>query len=127
MKFLLLIFLLFNFQGYGQVEKSIDSFATLEKGKRDTTFHQNLNDRRRLVMPKITDDFTTNGKIVLRVCVDKNGKVLDANLVREHSIDYTEELIRIARKNAFKYRFSTSDLEKQRGTITYKFKLKNEN
>lgn len=106
------------FYGYGQLEK-VD---TIEK---DAILDDDIMDRT-MNAPKITEDFSTAGKIVLRVCIDNNGDVLKANLIREWSIDYTEELIRIARKNAVKYKFSKSDLLEQCGTMTYKFKLKDE-
>jgi len=119
MKYLLFLFLMIPFSGYSQLERvdTIEETTILE----DDIMGRTMN------APKITEDFFSAGTIFLRVCVDNNGDVLKADLIREWSTDYTEELIRIARENAFKYKFSKSDLLEQCGTMTYKFKLKDEN
>lgn len=120
------LFLLFMaYSGWAQ------SIAEVQKNDTTPTEKSNyLSEKvlqKRLVNhPRITEEFTTNGTIVLKVCVDNNGNVLKANLIRERSIDYTEALIRIARDNAFNYKFSKSELKEQCGTISYVFKLKEE-
>jgi len=125
MKYLFVLFLYCPFFGYSQNIEIDKSNAVLEVEEKDSIFDKGIM-KRIINTPKIEDDFTTNGKIVLSVCVDNNGEVIKANLFREHSIDYTEELILIARNNAFKYKFSKSELAEQCGTITYNFKTKDE-
>lgn len=74
--------------------------------------------------PKISDNTQKQGKIVLRVCVNKSGKVTSANYTQSGSNSADATLIRIATKNAMRWSFSPGAVDKQCGTITYDFKLK---
>ena len=74
--------------------------------------------------PKITDDFNKPGKVVIKVCVDTNGQVISANFTQRGSTTTDSQLVRIAKKHAFKHIFSKGEVDKQCGTITCVFKVK---
>ncbi len=76
-------------------------------------------------MPKPSDDFKQEGKVVVQIIVDANGNVVSAQAIDKGSTisdDYTRQL---AVKAAYKAKFSFTDRpDKQIGTITYYFKYK---
>jgi outer membrane biosynthesis protein TonB len=73
--------------------------------------------------PKISDKSQKAGKVVVRVCVDASGKVIEAKFTQKGSTTTDSHLVKIAEEGARKYQFSNSDLEKQCGTITIDFIL----
>ena len=83
-----------------------------------------LGGRGILNAPKVNDDFNKPGRIVLKVCVDSNGTVTEADFTQRGSTTTDSQLVRIAKRNAMKYRFSRGSMDKQCGTITYVFKVK---
>ncbi len=74
--------------------------------------------------PKITDQSQATGRVVVKVCVDANGKVLSAAYTQSGSTTNDSTLRRLAEANAKKWTFKAGDLDKSCGTITYDFKVK---
>ncbi len=74
--------------------------------------------------PKITDKSQATGKIVVKVCVDGNGRVLTAKFTQSGSTSSDARLKQIAIANAKRWKFKSGELDKQCGTITYDFKVK---
>lgn len=64
------------------------------------------------------------GRVVVRVCVDNNGKVISAEYTQSGSNTSDSCLRTTAIRNAKKWGFSKGIAEKQCGTITYDFKVK---
>lgn len=83
-----------------------------------------LSDRGVLAAPKPEDSSQQTGTVVIEVCVDSNGNVLSAEFTQRGSTTTNAELVRIARENARKWRFSQGEMEKQCGTITYNFRVR---
>lgn len=73
--------------------------------------------------PEIKDNSQKTGKVVMKVCVDATGKVKEATFTQRGSTTVDGELREKARRAAFRYKFSSSDVEEQCGTITFDFKL----
>lgn len=64
-----------------------------------------------------------SGKVIIEVVVDKNGNVTQASYRSQGSTTANTELVNAAISAAKKARFTSSDEDTQRGTITYNFKL----
>ena len=77
-----------------------------------------------LAAPRYVGD--EQGKIVVNICVDPNGFVIDAKYNRKESDIKSPALIKEAEKAAIKTRFSEAieSKENQWGTITYYFKIR---
>jgi TonB family protein len=73
--------------------------------------------------PTIQDKSQKTGTVVVNVCVDRNGTVTKANFTQRGSTTNDSELIRIAETNAKKFKFSSSSVDEQCGTITFTFKV----
>ncbi len=74
--------------------------------------------------PQINDHSQKTGLVVISVCVDKTGKVNKAEYTQKGSTTTDSELKDIARKAALQFKFTTSTIEEQCGTITVDFKVK---
>lgn len=83
-----------------------------------------LSDRGVRSAPQITDRSQKTGKVVIEVCVDRNGKVVKADFTQRGSTTADTELIELAKRNARNFIFSSSDAEEQCGTISYDFKVR---
>ncbi len=73
--------------------------------------------------PTIQDKSQKTGTVVVNVCADRNGNVTKANFTQRGSTSNDSELIRIAESNAMKFKFSSSSVDEQCGTITFTFKV----
>ncbi len=82
-----------------------------------------LNGRKVMQAPTISENSQKYGKVSIKVCVDKNGKVVTANFTQKGSNTTDAQLVRIAEKGAMKYVFAPGELDSQCGTITFDFKL----
>lgn len=80
-----------------------------------------LDERGVLYEPEIVEQSQKSGKVVVRVCVDRTGKVLNANYTQRGSTTTDSDLVSIAEHSAMKYRFTPSTYEEQCGTITIHF------
>ncbi len=80
---------------------------------------------RYLVTPVPKPEYVGNeqGRVVIRITVDREGKVTSAVYEQAGSTTNHGDLVREARKAALKARFTASDNDIQTGTITYIFKL----
>ncbi len=80
---------------------------------------------RYLVTPVPKPEYVGNeqGRVVIRITVDREGKVTSADYEQTGSTTNHGDLVREARKAALKARFTASDNDIQTGTITYIFKL----
>ena len=74
--------------------------------------------------PKPSDNSQATGVVVVRVCVDANGKVTSANFTQKGSTTSDSRLRAIAEKNARKFKFDRGPTDKQCGFITYDFRVK---
>ena len=73
--------------------------------------------------PKITDNSQKQGTVVVRVCVDNSGKVVSAEYTQRGSSTSDATLKRLAVSNAKQWKFSKGSVDKQCGTITYRFRV----
>ena len=83
-----------------------------------------LQTRKLVYQPKIEDNSQKTGKVVVDICVNSKGDVISANYTQKGSTTTDTYLIRLAERNAKKYRFSESELVEQCGEIIIDFKLK---
>lgn len=85
-----------------------------------------LSGRSMVRKPAISDNSQEQGKVVIEVTVDKNGKVLTANGPYRGSTTTSGILVRKAKEAALKTQFNPSPagVEEQRGTITFNFILR---
>lgn len=74
--------------------------------------------------PKVTDNSQKQGRVVLKVCVDSNGKVLSAEYTQRGSTTTDSRLRSLAIRNAKNWKFNKGSIDKQCGTITYDFKVR---
>ncbi len=83
----------------------------------------NLAGRNKISLPKVNDNSKDEGKVVIEIVVDKNGKVVSANGPSRGSTTTNSELVRKAKEGAMRAVFSASKdgVEEQRGTITFTF------
>lgn len=73
--------------------------------------------------PNITDNSQATGKVVVKVCVNNEGKVISAKFTQKGTTATDLGLIKTAEQGVKKYVFSPGELDKQCGTITVNFKL----
>ncbi len=83
-----------------------------------------LSGRSMLYEPTLQDNSQKTGTVVVRVCVNQVGKVIEAKFTQKGSSTTDNYLVNLAESHAKKYKFSPGELEKQCGTLTLEFKLK---
>jgi hypothetical protein len=83
-----------------------------------------LSNRGVTFAPKFTDNSQKTGRVVIAICVDKDGKVTKADFTQRGSTTTDSELISIAKKGALAYKFNVAEIESQCGTVTVDFKVK---
>lgn len=82
-----------------------------------------LAGRKCKALPKPSNDFKQEGKVVVAIIVDGSGKVVSAKATEGTTIS-NDATIQLALKAAYKAEFSFTDRpDKQFGTITYIFKF----
>jgi len=74
--------------------------------------------------PKVNDSSQATGVVVVKICVDENGKVISAKYTQSGSNTTDAQLRKLAESNAKKWTFEKGNIDKQCGTITYEFKVK---
>jgi TonB family protein len=82
-----------------------------------------LGNRNVVSAPRITDNSSLEGTVVIRVCVDANGSVMSADYTQQGSTTSNSTLVNLAVNNAKKWKFSAGEVDKQCGTVTYRFKV----
>ena len=85
---------------------------------------EGLADRGVLYEPTISENSQKIGRIVVRVCVNSKGEVIESKYTQKGSTSTDFTLIQVAEKGAKLYKFTASGLEKQCGVISIDFKLK---
>lgn len=83
-----------------------------------------LGSRGLVYEPKIEDKSQKSGKVVVKVCVNKQGNVTSAKYTQRGSSTADSYLISLAEKSAKKYRFTPSNTDEQCGSITIDFIVK---
>ncbi|MGE5354928.1 MAG: hypothetical protein ACM3PT_01725 [Deltaproteobacteria bacterium] len=71
--------------------------------------------------PSFEDSSQKSGTVVVRLCINNEGKVISARYTQKGSTTTDSELINIAVSNSKKYRFSPSVLPEQCGTVSITF------
>lgn len=82
-----------------------------------------LSNRGIVQAPTLSENSQKYGKVVVKVCVDKNGKVIESTFTQKGSTTTDSQLVGISEKAAKKYVFAPGSLDQQCGTITFDFKL----
>ena len=72
----------------------------------------------------VNDNSQKSGKVVISVCVDRNGAVIRTDYTQRGSTTIDSELKSKAIQAAKGYKFEPSTLDEQCGTITFNFQLK---
>lgn len=108
-------------QGQQDGDPNSDNLKGLAKGS--SRVGGGLSDRGVLFEPSISDNTQKVGKVVIKVCVDETGKVVEASFTQRGSTTTDTYLVDKAKKAAQKYKFTKSDVETQCGTITVDFKV----
>ena len=83
-----------------------------------------LSNRGVLSEPVIRDNSQKTGRVVVKVCVDRSGGVISATYTQKGSTTTDSHLKSIAITSAEKFRFTSSSIDKQCGTITIDFQVK---
>ncbi len=99
--------------------KNLEGINTGGKGR----IGGGLGNRGVISEPKIVDNSSKEGRVIIKVCVNSDGSVTSAEFTQKGSTTQDATLVNIARKNALKFKFTPSDVSQQCGTITYDFRL----
>lgn len=73
-------------------------------------------------LPRPAYNANAEGRVVIRITVDRDGKVTNAVYEQEGSTTNHGELVSAARSAALRARFTVSEADIQTGTITYNFR-----
>ena len=84
----------------------------------------NLGGRGVLYKPVIRDKSQKSGDVNVKVCVDGSGQVISAEYTQNGSTTDDLDLKRTAIEGVKKYKFGSSSLDKQCGTIKIKFRVR---
>jgi outer membrane biosynthesis protein TonB len=82
-----------------------------------------LGGRKVVARGRITDNSQKQGRVVIAVCVDSDGRVISADYKLAGSTTSDSELKNKAIAAAKAYRFGASEASQECGTITFNFKL----
>jgi outer membrane biosynthesis protein TonB len=82
-----------------------------------------LANRGLLYEPEVKDNSQKRGKVVMKVCVNSAGKVIESSFTQSGSTTVDGELRAKAERAAQSYKFTASEIEEQCGTITFDFKV----
>lgn len=74
--------------------------------------------------PRITDNSQKTGDVVVKICVDGNGKVISASSTIRGSTTSDPGLVKKAERAARGYRFEKSNMDRQCGTVKIKFRFR---
>lgn len=83
-----------------------------------------LGNRKVLRSPSITDKSQKKGRVVVKICVGSDGKVLSSKYTMMGSTTSDSYLIGLAEKGAKQYLFSSSSNPKECGNVVIEFQLK---
>lgn len=71
--------------------------------------------------PNFSDSSQKSGTVVVRICLDANGKVISAKYTQKGSTTSDSDLVAIAVNNCKKYVFAPSSIPEQCGTVSVTF------
>lgn len=128
-KNLVLLFFLLAFSGIYAQETLSDSLITDSTSQISVPLDSlpepaSLRERKVDLAPQINDNSQKTGRVIVRVCVNANGDVIEAEYIYEGSNTADSRLVELAINNAKRWKFKKAAIEKQCGTIKYDFKLK---
>lgn len=83
-----------------------------------------LGSRGVLASPSVTDNSQDHGTVVVYVCVNAAGNVIEARVTQRGANATSQHLISKAVANAERWRFNKGSVDKQCGTITYNFRVR---
>ena len=87
-------------------------------------FGYDLTGRTTRTAPKVVDNSQETGIVVINITVDKTGNVISANGPARGSTTTSANLVKKSKEAAEKVKFSPSDVEVQKGTMTFRYFLK---
>jgi hypothetical protein len=87
-------------------------------------FGYDLTGRTTRTAPKVVDNSQETGIVVINITVDKTGNVVSANGPARGSTTTSANLVKKSKEAAEKVKFSPSDVEVQKGTMTFRYFLK---
>lgn len=82
-----------------------------------------LGDRGVARRPVIRDNSQDRGTVVVKVCVDASGNVMSAEYTQKGSFSISDNLRKKSVEAAKKFKFTSSNISKQCGTITFDYRL----
>jgi len=83
-----------------------------------------LGNRKVLKVPTIVDTSQKKGRVVVKICVNKEGQVMSSQYTMIGSTTNDSYLIGLAEKGAKEYLFTPSSTPKECGNVSIEFKLK---
>ncbi|EZH74835.1 hypothetical protein ATO12_08840 [Aquimarina atlantica] len=92
-----------------------------ETNNRNSSLTYSLKNRKSIDLPNPVYTCNGSGKVVVKIEVNKNGYVVNTKIDKRNSTTRNECLFDNAMDYARKALFSRSDIEEQKGTITYYF------
>lgn len=110
--------------GEGNSEGGKDEGALGSISKGNGIVGGGLSGRKVLEVPAVSENSQKTGRVVVKVCVDSNGRVTSAKYTQQGSTTLDPQLIKLAEKGAAKYLFSSAPIESQCGSITFDFKVR---
>lgn len=96
------------------------SELTMGTGRKGT----GLGSRELIYAPEIKDNTQSTGRVIIKICVDASGSVINAKYTQKGSTTTDARLISLAEGAVRDYKFSESDIEEQCGQIIIDFSLK---
>jgi outer membrane biosynthesis protein TonB len=83
-----------------------------------------LANREVVFEPSIQENSQKAGTVVIKICVNSDGDVIEADYTQKGSTTSDAVLVAVAEKAAKKYKFTLSTITKQCGTVTIKYVVK---
>lgn len=83
-----------------------------------------LANREVVFEPNIKENSQKSGTVVIRICVDSDGNVVESDYTQKGSTTSDAALVAVAEKAAKEYKFTLSTISRQCGTVTIKFVVK---
>ena len=111
-----------------QLEKNDKSSSDVQNTSTGISTHKNiqgvLGNRKVLKSPVIKDQSQKKGRVVVKICVGSDGKVMSSQYTMMGSTTNDSYLIGLAEKGAKEYLFSASPNPKECGKVIIDFQLK---
>ena len=82
-----------------------------------------LHGRRIMKTPSFQEEFNENAKVIVNITVDKNGKVIAAEINPRGTTTANATIRNIARKKAFELTFNLGNEEEQTGSVNFNFRV----